>query len=213
MLSVSDRDALLSRAMERRLAKGQVPYHQGDESHNLFIIKSGLVKVHYTHDSGASLTASYYREGMLVGAHGTTEWAGNHIWSAQALVDSAAIWLRRADLLRLVETSGDAARCLLAITEFKAGQLRRVIRILATPTLEGRVAMALDHLGQLYGIDRGDEIEIDGRFTHQELAEMVGASRQSVTMVLLALEKDGLLRRDGRRFFIPPAKAAGHAGI
>jgi CRP/FNR family transcriptional regulator, cyclic AMP receptor protein len=203
MLPPEDRTFLLARSLEQALVKGQVPYQQGDRSLNLFVIKSGLVKVHYVHDSGASLTASYYREGMLVGAHGCSEWSVTHVWSAQALVDCRVIWMRRADLLALVDRSHAAMRCLLAITEFKADQLRKVIRILATPLLEERVAMALGHLGSLYGIAMGDEVEIDGRFTHQELAEMVGASRQSVTMALLALERSGRIRRVGRRFVIP----------
>lgn len=202
MLSVQDRESLLSRSIEKLLPKGYLLYQQGDESNNLFVIKSGVVKVHYLHDSGSSLTASYYREGMLVGAHCCTEWAGNHIWSAQALVDCRAIRMRRTDLVELVERSAAAVRCVLAITEFKADQLRKVIRILATPGLEARVTMALHHLGSLYGIDRDGEIEIDGRFTHQELAEMIGASRQSVTMVLLSLEKSRQIRRKGRRIFI-----------
>jgi CRP-like cAMP-binding protein len=203
ILDAGDREWLAARATRRLLGKGQLLYRQGDESNNLFILESGVVKVHFIQDSGGSLTASYYRAGMLVGAHGCTEWAGNHIWSAQALVDCRALCLRRVDLVQLVERSASALRCVLAVTEFKAEQLRKVIRILATPTLEARTRMALQHLGSLYGIERGAEIEIDGRFTHQEIAEMVGASRQSVTMTLLVLERHGQIRRDGRRIFIP----------
>lgn len=204
MLGATDRDFLLSRSIERTLGRGYVPYQQGDESHNLFVITSGLVKVHYNHDSGTSITASYYRDGMLVGAHGHSHWSSHHVWSAQALVDCRTIWIRRADLRDLVDRSPAAMACLLAITEFKADQLRKVIRILATPRLEDRIYMALQHLGSTYGIDRGDRIEIDGRFTHQELSEMVGASRQSVTMALLSLEKSGQIWRKERRYFILP---------
>ncbi len=64
--------------------------------------------------------------------------------------------------------------------------------------------MALRHLGRLYVGDYGDEVEIDGRFTHQqESAEMIGVSRQSVTTLLVCPEKAGDIRREGRRLFIP----------
>jgi len=202
MLTPDDREFLLSRSTEKRLTKGQFLYQQGDKSNDLFILLSGAVKVHYLHDQGSSLTVSYYREGMLVGAHCCTQWAGNHIWSAQVLVDGTALKMRRSDLVELVERSTAAMRCILAITEFKAEQLRKVIRILSMPALDTRVAVVLYHLGSLYGISSNGEIEIDGRFTHQEIAEMVGASRQSVTMVLLALEKSGQIRRDGRKLFV-----------
>lgn len=201
-LDEEDRQFLLARSIVKCLGKHQALYVQGDPSENLFVILSGAVKVHYIQDNGASLTTSYCREGMLVGAHGCTRWAGNHCWSAQALVDSRVLWIRRDLLLELTERSPRALRCVLAVSEFKGEQLKKVIRILAEPTVERRIGMALRHLGSLYGIDRGGEIEIDGRFTHQEIAEMIGASRQSVTTLLVCLERSGEIRREGRRIFI-----------
>jgi CRP-like cAMP-binding protein len=202
LLDVDDRQFLLTRSIVKSLGKHQALYVQGDPSENLFVIMSGAVKVHYIQDNGASLTTSYCREGMLVGAHGCTRWAGNHTWSAQALVDSRVLWIRRDQLLELTERSPRALRCVLAVSEFKGEQLKQVIRILAEPTVERRISLALRHLGSLYGIDRGEEIEIDGRFTHQEIAEMIGASRQSVTTLLVSLERSGEIRREGRRLFI-----------
>lgn len=203
MLDPADRAFLLASAIERTVVKHQLLYHQGDPSDNLFVIKSGTIKVHYIHDNGNSQTTSYYRDGMLVGAHGCTGWSGDHSWSAQALVDCRVFWLRRADYLELMERSPQALRCALAISEFKGELLKRVIRILAEPTLEQRIAMAVRHLATLYGIDRGGEWEIDGHFTHQEIAEMVGASRQSVTTLLVSLEESGHIKRVGRRLFVP----------
>jgi CRP-like cAMP-binding protein len=210
MLSPQDRAHLTAAATEKIVKKEQLLYHQGDPSDNLFIILSGAIKVHYVHDNGNSLTTFYYREGMLVGAHGCTEWSGTHSWTAQAVADCRLLWIRRPDFLAIVNQSVQALRCVLAITEFKGEQLKRVIRILAEPTLEGRIAMAVRHFGSLYGLRRGDEIEIDGHITHQEIAEMVGASRQSVTTLLVSLEKSGQIRREGRRLFIPVSPAQRH---
>lgn len=211
MLSQDDKRFLLARSVTKCLAKHQALYVQGDPSESLFIILRGAVKVHYIQDNGASLTTSYCREGMLVGAHGCTRWAGSHSWSAQALVDSRVLWIGREQLVELTDRSPHALRCVLAISEFKAEQLKRVIRILAETTVERRIGMALRYLGCLYGIDRGGEIEIDGRFTHQEIAEMIGASRQSVTTMLVSLERTGEIRREGRRLFIRAEMDGDHA--
>jgi CRP-like cAMP-binding protein len=112
------------------------------------------------------------------------------------------LWFRRSHIIELVENSMSALKALLAITEFKSGQLKKVIRLLATPTLEERIFMAIDYLGELYGVEHADSIEIGDRLTHQEIAEMVGASRQSVTTLLVSLEKSGHIRREGRKIFI-----------
>jgi CRP-like cAMP-binding protein len=203
MLEPQEREALLSIAVEKVVKKGQLLYHQGDSSENLFIIQSGAVKVYYVHDNGSSLTTFYHRDGMLVGAHGCTRFSGNHFWTAQALVDCRVLWIKRSEFLAVVNQSMNALRCVIALLEFKDELLKKVVRILAEPTLEGRIVMAVRHLGTLYGLRRGEEIEIDGHFTHQEIAEMVGASRQSVTTLLVSLEKAGEIRREGRRLFIP----------
>lgn len=194
-------------ATEKRVRKGQFLFHQGDPSDAVFIIVSGGVKVLYIHDEGAALTGLYYREGMLVGAHGCTEWSGDHAWSAQALADCDLLRIRRAEFLDFVRAAPGAMLGVLAITEFKNEQLKKVIRVLAQPTLEDRIVMAVRHFGALYGVDRGGEIEIDGHITHQEIAEMVGASRQSVTTLLVALERSGAIRREGRRLFVPARTA------
>lgn len=211
MLNDTDRNFLMTRSVVKCFAKDQVLYVQGDASKSLFIVVQGAVRVHYIQDSGGSLTTSYCREGMLVGAHGCTRWAGNHCWSAQALTDSRVLWIGREHLVALTDRSPHALRCVLAIAEFKAELLKKVIQILAETTVERRIALALHHLGSLYGITRGDEVEIDGHFTHQEIAEMIGASRQSVTTLLMGLEKAGEIRREGRRIFIPSDAATARA--
>jgi len=203
MLEPQERERLLACATEKQVKKGQFLYHQGDASDALFIIMTGTVKVLYINDAGSALTALYYREGMVVGAHGCTAWSGRHSWTAQALSDCRALRIRRADFLAFVNGSARATYCVLAITEFKGEQLKKVIRILAQPTLEEKILMAVRHLANLYGARHSSEVEVEGHITHQEIADMVGASRQSVTTLLVALEKSGAIRRDGRRLFVP----------
>src|SRR6478735_4371256 len=105
MLSPQDRAHVMSIATEKIVKKEQLLYHQGDPSDNLFILLSGAIKVHYVHDNGNSLTTSYYRDGMLVGAHGCTEWSGTHSWTAQAIADCRLLSIRRPDFLAFVGQS------------------------------------------------------------------------------------------------------------
>lgn len=208
MLPKAERRKLLAGAIDRSLSGGAAVFQQGDESRNLFVIRRGVVKIYHSYAGGETQTVSYYGDGMLVGAHGSTEWAElPHVWSAETLGDCKVTWLPRRDFLDLIELSSAAARALLAVTEHKAALLRRLIRVLAAPSLENRVGLALEYLGALYPIARGEEIEIDARFTHQEIAELVRATRQSVTMALTALEKQGRIRREGKKIFVRDERA------
>ena len=202
MLGEEDREFLLSRAGVKVIRKGQLLYHQGDPSTNVFIVAKGIVKVIYLTGGGSCFTTNYYREGMVVGAHGVTEWGGNHSWSAQSVIDTQLLCLKRSDLIELSDKSPHAMKCLMCVAEFKAEQLKRVIRILATPKLEERILIALSGLAKFYGVRCGDGIVISEQFTRQEIAEMMGASRQSATMLLIGLEKSGHIRRDGRKIVL-----------
>jgi CRP-like cAMP-binding protein len=205
MLNEKDKALLMCRAVKRAIGRGQLLYHQGDPSENVFIVLKGIIKILYLSGGGYSFTTTYYREGMVVGAHGCTEWAGSHSWSAESVVDSEVLCLKRTDLVELSDSSPHALKCLMAISEFKSEQLKRVIKILATPKLEERILVALRSIGELYGVPRDGGIEISEHFTRQEIAEMMGASRQSVTMLMLGLEKTGHIRRNGRKIFLPTA--------
>lgn len=202
MLGDEDRNFLLSRASVKLIKKDQLLYHQGDPSTNVFIVATGIVKVIYLTGGGSCFTTNYYREGMVVGAHGLTEWAGNHSWSAQSVVDTQLLCLKRSDLVELSDKSLHAMKCLMCVAEFKAEQLKRVIRILATPKLEERILIALSGLAKFYGVRCDGGIVISEQFTRQEIAEMMGASRQSATMLLIGLEKSGHIRRDGRKIVL-----------
>ena len=202
MLSARDKEFLLSRSTERTLDQGKMLYHQDDHVDGVYIILHGNIRVYFIYDGGASITFSYWRDGMIIGALGSSDWAETHSWTAQAVVETRVICLRRTDILELINASTDALKCFLEIIEFKAEQLKKVIKLLATPMVEERIFLAIRNIAELYGTPCGEGVLIDGKITHHEIAEMVGASRQRVTTLLQSLEDLGRIQRSGRRILL-----------
>lgn len=65
-----------------------------------------------------------------------------------------------------------------------------------------RICHALSYLSETYGVHTEDGIRINVKFTHQELADMVNASRVSVANVFSDLTRSGIIRKDGGHYII-----------
>lgn len=70
----------------------------------------------------------------------------------------------------------------------------------------GRLALALGEVAERFGVRDARGLLLPVTLSHSELGELVGASRQHVTMQLREFEREGLLLREGRRLIVVPDK-------
>ena len=66
--------------------------------------------------------------------------------------------------------------------------------MLGTRSVSERLAMLLINLAEIHGVEEDDGIAIGSPFTHEVFSQMVGASRQWVTMTLDRFQREGLIR-------------------
>ena len=85
---------------------------------------------------------------------------------------------------------------------FRLREVSEVLMDITTSDVTSRVIKLLSRLGGLYGKSKDGEIYIDIPITHQEMADMIGTSRQSVTTVLGELKRQGMIRIKQRTIFI-----------
>jgi CRP-like cAMP-binding protein len=78
--------------------------------------------------------------------------------------------------------------------EFKGRCLSALLQMLGTRSVSERLSMLLANLAEIHGTDTGEGIAIGEPFTHEAFAQMVGASRQWVTMTLDRFQREGLIR-------------------
>jgi CRP/FNR family transcriptional regulator, cyclic AMP receptor protein len=78
--------------------------------------------------------------------------------------------------------------------EFKGKCLSALVQMLGTRSVAERLAMLLCNLAELYGVKEKEGIAIGEPFTHEVLAQMVGASRQWVTTTLDRMRNENLIR-------------------
>ena len=83
--------------------------------------------------------------------------------------------------------------------EFKGKCLSALVQMLGTRVVSERLYAAPDNLGETHGVREKDGVAIGAPFTHEVLAQMVGASRQWVTITLDRFQREGLIRIGKRK--------------
>lgn len=197
-LDPGDRDWLLARGSLRKVPRGALIFSQSEPIDEVFVIESGRAKTYYTTPEGQSITFAYWIEGMLMGVPGLSL-GFDHMWTAEAVTPMAMLRFPRADLVTIIDRSISAAKAIIEILEFKSRYLSRLVQLLGTASVPERLQIVLLGLCDLYGSPTRDGVEIELPLTHAEIAHMVGASRQWVTISLGRLEDAGAIRVCSRR--------------
>jgi CRP/FNR family cyclic AMP-dependent transcriptional regulator len=177
--------------------RGETLFLQGDLHDGIVIIESGLIRSYYTAPSGKEMTLAYWLPGNFVGGPEIFD-GGVHVWSAVAAKDSTVTHLPGAGLRNLARAVPDLALEIIDALSFKARCYSSLAQMLGTRSLSQRLAQVLLHLAKTYGFEdeaKAGDVVIAAAFTHAEISNLIGATRQWVTISLNRMQKDGVLRQ------------------
>jgi CRP-like cAMP-binding protein len=163
--------------------RGEMVFNQGEHHDGIFIIGSGQVRVYYSAPSGREITLAYWTPGHFIG--GPDIYGGGiHMWSGVAIEDCEITALSGANLQKLLVQMPAFALALIDGLIAKGKCYSSMAQILGTRSVIERLAQYLLNLSELYGVSDGDTIVINRKVTHDQIAAMVGSTRQWVTMML-----------------------------
>lgn len=200
-LSEQDRAALVAASVERSVTVGDMVFRQGDPHDGIFIILAGQMRIFYTGPSGREITLAYWAPGNFVG--GPEIFGGSpHMWSGQAARPTRLLHVRGTELRRQMERSPQLAIALVDALVHKGRCFSALIHMLGTRSAAERLAQLLVLLGEMDGRRRPDGIVIGRTLTQEDLARMVGATRQWVSSTLDRFRADGLIEVTPNRFVI-----------
>jgi CRP-like cAMP-binding protein len=204
-------EIVTSCAEVRKLRKSDLLFMQGTAHDCVFIIQSGIIRTFFVAPKGREITLAYWRPGNLVGTPEVLS-EGVHPWSGEAVVPTEVLLLKCSTLRSLIGEIPQLALGVIEALEFKGKCFSGMVQMLGTMTVSERIVESLRTLADVYGTRAADGIVLRAPFTHEALANMVGASRQWVTMELHSLEKRGVIRISTRAItVIAPALLNGGA--
>ncbi|MCU1634658.1 MAG: Crp/Fnr family transcriptional regulator [Micrococcaceae bacterium] len=193
--------ALTDKLMEVDLPRGSSVFHEGDQGDELYFIISGKIKLSRSTEDGRENLLGVLGPGDLFGELALFD-PSPRTATATAVSDTWLGGMKNENLRTLLETRPELSPRLL---QALARRLRRTNELLADlvfSDVPGRVAKALLDLADRFGTPATDGILVAHELTQEELAQLVGASRETVNKALSEFVQRGWARLEPRAVVI-----------
>lgn len=177
---------------ERKFKKNEILFFEGDIGEELFVIKSGIVKI-YRIDNTKQITLALFRSGDFFGEMSIMQKEGTRSANAETLEPSVMYTLKRSTFYDYLGRSTLLCMRLLEVTMNRLRRANEQIHDLTFLDVRTRILKAIHHLSMEHGERQQDAVQIMVKLTHQEIANMVGTVRESVTKVLQELQDDRII--------------------
>lgn len=199
-------DALLAllaqQVRRRRFGPGEALFHQGDPGHTLYLVLDGRVRIQKITASGDVVHLAHRGPGAHFGELALLD-DKPRMADAVTATSCDLLMLGRDEFVRCVHTSPPIG---LAVMAALAERLREAASDLETRhelDVMGRLAAALLDLADAHGAaDPSGGVRLDVRVTHQDLADQIGATRESVSRAMAGLRQVRALRTEGRTLIL-----------
>mgnify|MGYP001164408009 CR=1 FL=1 len=158
----------------------------------VYFIESGIIKVTKVDNQGNEQVISILQKGDMfphVGFFDDSPYPG----TAQTIQNSKLLAIPIHDFDRLLDSNPQIAKSVMKIMAVKILQLQRRLQEVISGDVYHKVVMTLLRLVDEYGVSKDESIFISLPLTHQDFANMLGLSRESVNRVLNQLKKENLI--------------------
>jgi CRP-like cAMP-binding protein len=185
------------RAFKRR----SLIYLPDEPGQSVLVLARGRVKIKDVTADGKETILAFIDEGELFGELALLDHEPRCEY-AEAVVDSQVLVIPRDDLLWLMGQRPDVALSVTKLVGLRRRRIENRLRnVLFLPSRERLVRLLLE-LVETPGVRRGNRCEIGLPLSHQELAGLIGVTRETVTVVLGQLQRDGLIQVRRRRITV-----------
>jgi CRP-like cAMP-binding protein len=200
-LSLPLRQAILSRANVKRMSDGALLGARGEPAEAWCGVAQGAVRISSVSLSGKQITLTYAEPGTWFGDISLFDGLP-HTHDANAHGETTLLIVRKPDFVELLAQHVELYEALLRLNCRRLRLMFDVIEDLNTLPLAARLAKQILLLARSYGVPQGEEIRIGLALAQEDLAQMLGASRQRVNQELKGFEREGALRIEPTRLVV-----------
>jgi len=194
-------DALLDAASHRQFAEGTTVFYQGDEPSQLFQVVTGLVKLSRIDPDGKQTTLRFMGPGDLVGCVAVFQQFPFPA-TAFAVKPSSVLCWGAAQILELIRSYPTISSNALSIVGDRAREMAERVAELSAKSVEACIASILLRLVAQVGHACSEGVEVGHPVTRKDIAEMTGVTYFTVSRVLSAWQKQGIVRLGRERILV-----------
>ncbi|MGD1146402.1 MAG: Crp/Fnr family transcriptional regulator [Thermoanaerobaculaceae bacterium] len=200
-LELAELEALARAAERREFARDEVIFAAHEAADGLYVIANGRVKVCVSSAGGKELILATLGPGQFFGEMALLDDATRSA-SVVAQLPTLAYRVKRDDFERLLEQHPAIARKLLRELSLRLRRANAQMESLATLDVVGRLARYFISLARQHGQILGNGWVAVRRPTHQDIANSIGTSRETVTRLINDLEQRGLVVNEGKMSYL-----------
>ena len=184
-----------------KIAKGSILFKEGDDGEHLYIIIDGKLKLGTSSGDGRENLLSILGPGEMFGELSLFD-PGPRTSTATAVTDAKLLSLSHEKVIPWLRQNPEVSLQLLTRLSQRLRRTNEAVGDLVFSDVPGRVAKALIDLGDRFGKTTPEGLLVNHDLTQEELAQLVGASRETVNKALADFAGRGWLKLDGRSALI-----------
>lgn len=193
--------ALRASLKETVVAKGDSLFNEGEPGDRMYVILEGKVKLGQTSNDGRESLLGVLGPGEMFGELSLFD-PGARTSTATALTDAVVLAMGNEQLRLWLAGRPEVAAALLQALARRLRRTNEAMADLVFSDVPGRVAKALMDLGEKFGTVTPDGLMVTHDMTQEELAQLVGASRETVNKALADFAQRGWIRLETRQVLI-----------
>lgn len=191
-MGATEREELLAQGQVREYARGDRVFQIGAPGRNVYVLESGRAKIYKLSDSGKEIIMWFCLPGEIFGLAEVSRGASREV-AAQACTDLRVHVIARDDFTGFLKGHPVIGLQVIDLLSCRMRVLSDMLLNLATDDVNSRIVKLLIRLAARYGKRSDGAINLDLTLTHQDMADMVGTTRQTVSTVLNDLRRQGML--------------------
>lgn len=187
---------------EKSYKKGEIIFFQGEAGEALYLIKKGKVKLVKMSESGDEQILNILKAGDIFAEVVLFD---NAEYPATAIVveDSALSVLKRSKMENLINESPTIALKIMEVMGKRLRRAQKMVKELGLTDTKTRTASILVYLAEEHGgKEKKKELEIDLSLTQQDLANMIGTSRETISRILSDFKAEDLVDTSRQKILI-----------
>ena len=195
-LDVVERERVGALAGRKVYNKNQFIFREGEATCTIYLIKYGRVRLFKVSEGGKEITLDILKEDDIFGENTFME-DSNHTMNAQAIEDTFICSCDKEHFTLLLQNPRTSLKIIQLLGK-KLNDYTDQVSNMAFRDVKGRISSTLLRLAEDYGKPSTEGVTINIELTHQDLANLVNASRVMVTNVLINLRQEGAIATKGQ---------------
>ncbi len=183
-------------------SKGHVFYGQEENSGYVYLIQQGRICLSIDNVDGDAKDVFIADKGFIFGKLSAFDSYPNCCYAVVVSDEAVVTPIPKTVFLHQMETSTSFCYAIISMMSNTIRTLISQIRLLTFTSSRAKVSYALYHMLRQYSTPESGEYKINITFTHQEIGQLVGLSRVSVSNILSQMVKEGVLHKNNGYYFV-----------